>query len=142
MLFLSSRSSETSRENPYGANGYFTQYLEKGMKGAADTDRNRIVEAKEIFTYVAQKVAQATHDKQLEPQAQIDRPSVHRASSRAALQPDRSPLGASRANPHSLIGAQFCRFLPFRHARRAFHPLKGKSFGGHGLSPYLCSRNQ
>lgn len=64
MLFLSSRSSETSRENPYGANGYFTQYLEKGMKGAADTDRNRIVEAKEIFTYVAQKVAQATHDKQ------------------------------------------------------------------------------
>ena len=34
------------------------------MKGAADTDRNRIVEAKEIFTYVAQKVAQATHDKQ------------------------------------------------------------------------------
>ena len=64
MLFLSSRSSETSRENPYGPNGFFTQYLEKGMKGAADTDRNRIVEAKEIFTYVAQKVAQATHDKQ------------------------------------------------------------------------------
>ena len=50
MLFLSSRSSETSRENPNGPNGYFTQYLEKGMKGAADTDRNRIVEAKEIFT--------------------------------------------------------------------------------------------
>ena len=55
---------------------------------------------------------------------------------------DRSPFGASQANSHSRIGTQFCRFLPFRHARRAFHPLRGKSFGGHGLSPYLCSRNQ
>lgn len=64
MLFLSSRTSETSRENPYSSNGFFTQYLVQGLKGGADTNRDRIVGAKEIFSFVSDKVKKATHNKQ------------------------------------------------------------------------------
>ena len=64
MLFLSSRNNETSRENPYGANGVFTTYLLKGMKGGADVNRDRLVTARELFDYVSAKVAKATANKQ------------------------------------------------------------------------------
>lgn len=64
MLFLSSRTGETSQENPWADNGFFTQYLLKGMKGAADTDGNRIVTAKELFTYVSTHVAERTNGRQ------------------------------------------------------------------------------
>ena len=64
MLFLSSRTNETSQENPWASNGFFTQYLLKGIKGAADTDGNRIITAKEIFTYVSDNVAERTKGKQ------------------------------------------------------------------------------
>lgn len=64
MLFLSSRTGETSQENPWSDNGFFTQYLIKGMKGAADTDKDRIITAKEIFTYVSKNVSERTHQKQ------------------------------------------------------------------------------
>lgn len=60
MLFLSSRSGETSQENFYGPNGKFTKYLLRGLKGGADTNRNRIVEAKELFTFVSAKVVEAS----------------------------------------------------------------------------------
>ncbi len=64
MLFLSSRTDEKSQENPFGRNGFFTQYLLLGLKGAADADRNRIVTAKELFDYVSHNVAQRTRNKQ------------------------------------------------------------------------------
>lgn len=64
MLFLSSRSGETSQENPYGPNGQFTKYLVRGLKGGADDNRNRIVEAHELFRFVSEKVAAATKDRQ------------------------------------------------------------------------------
>ena len=64
MLFLSSRTGETSQENPWASNGFFTQYLLRGMKGAADTDANRIVTAKELFTYVSTNVAERTKGRQ------------------------------------------------------------------------------
>lgn len=64
MLFLSSRTGETSQENPWSDNGFFTQYLIKGMKGAADTDKDRIITAKEIFSYVSKNVSERTHKKQ------------------------------------------------------------------------------
>lgn len=64
MLFLSSRTGETSQENPWADNGFFTQYLIKGMKGAADTDKDRIITAKEIFTYVSKNVSYRTKKKQ------------------------------------------------------------------------------
>lgn len=64
MLFLSSRTGETSQENLWSDNGFFTQYLIKGMKGAADTNKDRIITSKEIFDYVSQKVSERTHKKQ------------------------------------------------------------------------------
>lgn len=64
MLFLSSRTNETSRENPYGRNGMFTKYLLRGLKGGADDNRNRIVEAKELFDFVSSNVTKATKGKQ------------------------------------------------------------------------------
>ena len=64
MLFLSSRTGETSQENRWADNGFFTQYLIKGLKGAADTDSDRIITAKEIFTYVSAKVSERTRKKQ------------------------------------------------------------------------------
>lgn len=64
MLFLSSRSGETSQENPWSRNGFFTQYLLLGIKGAADQNADRIITAKEIFTYVAQNVAERTNGRQ------------------------------------------------------------------------------
>ncbi len=64
MLFLSSRTDETSQENRWSDNGFFTQYLIKGMKGAADANKDRIITAKEIFTYVSKKVSERTQNKQ------------------------------------------------------------------------------
>lgn len=60
MLFLSSRTEETSQENIWAPNGFYTQYLIRGLKGEADTNGDRIVTAKEIFTYVSNKVAERT----------------------------------------------------------------------------------
>ncbi len=64
MLFLSSKTAETSMENRWGDNGYFTQYLVSGLKGGADTNGDRIVTAKEIFTFVSTRVKKATGNRQ------------------------------------------------------------------------------
>lgn len=64
MLFLSSRKGEPSRENVRAANGYFTQHLIRGLKGGADADGDRIVEAREIFDFVSTRVAKDTKGKQ------------------------------------------------------------------------------
>lgn len=64
MLFLSSRTNETSIENRWSDNGYYTQYLIKGIKGAADADRNRIITARELYDYVSERVREATADRQ------------------------------------------------------------------------------
>ncbi len=65
MLFLSSRSTEVSRENPTNMkNGYFTEYLAKGLRGSADANRDRIITARELYNYVHREVKKATNDKQ------------------------------------------------------------------------------
>lgn len=64
MLFLSSRSNETSLENRRMENGFFTTYLEKGLRGAADTNKNRIITAKELFKYVHKNVVKLSKGKQ------------------------------------------------------------------------------
>lgn len=55
MLFLSSRSNEQSMEMPrqtgFG-NSLFTAYLERGLRGGADIDRNRTITARELYNYV------------------------------------------------------------------------------------------
>lgn len=64
MLFLSSRSGETSRENVWSSNGYFTQYLVRGIKGAADKNGDRVVTAREIFDFVSANVSERTQKQQ------------------------------------------------------------------------------
>lgn len=64
MLFLSSRTGETSQENRWSDYGFFTQYLVKGIKGAADSNADRIITAKELFNFVSAKVSERTKKKQ------------------------------------------------------------------------------
>lgn len=64
MLFLSSRNNENSIERKDMQNGFFTTYLEKGLKGNADANRNRIITAKELFDFVYSGVTQISGGKQ------------------------------------------------------------------------------
>ena len=64
ILFLSSRSNETSIERRGMQNGFFTTYLQKGLRGGADTNRDRVITAKELYDYVHKGVIEISHDKQ------------------------------------------------------------------------------
>ncbi|MBE6336472.1 MAG: caspase family protein [Lentimicrobiaceae bacterium] len=64
MLFLSSRSDETSIERRDMDNGFFTTYLQKGLRGGADTNKDRIITAKELFNYVHTNVVKISNGKQ------------------------------------------------------------------------------
>ncbi|MBD5317203.1 MAG: caspase family protein [Bacteroides sp.] len=56
MLFLSSRNDESSLESTGLTNGVFTTFLHKGLKGAADRNRDRIITARELYLYVHEEV--------------------------------------------------------------------------------------
>lgn len=64
MLFLSSRSNETSIERRDMSNGFFTTYLQKGLRGGADTNKDRMITARELFQYVHNGVVQLSNGKQ------------------------------------------------------------------------------
>lgn len=64
MLFLSSRSGETSIERSDMRNGFFTTYLQKGLRGGADANRDRTITAKELFNYVHRGVVDLSGGKQ------------------------------------------------------------------------------
>ncbi len=64
MLFLSSRTNETSRERSDMKNGYFTHYLLKGLAGEADANKDKVVTSKELFTYVNKNVAEISKNNQ------------------------------------------------------------------------------
>lgn len=64
LLFLSSRGGETSIESPFMVNGFFTTYLLRGLRGGADTDKNRKITAKELFLFVSQGVKERSKDQQ------------------------------------------------------------------------------
>lgn len=64
MLLLSSRGDEPSRESKYMRNGYFTACLLKCLKGAADTNGDRVVTAKELFIGVHKGVVELSRDRQ------------------------------------------------------------------------------
>jgi len=64
-LFLSSRSNQTSMESSLLKNGSFTYFLIDGLKGKADTDRNNIITAREIFNFVNPKVKQYSNGEQV-----------------------------------------------------------------------------
>lgn len=64
LLFLSSRTKEYSIENRLMDNGIFTTYLERGLRGGADENKDRVITAKEIFEFVKSGVKQISNDKQ------------------------------------------------------------------------------
>lgn len=64
MFFLSSRTSEPSREVFGLSNSVFTYYLCNGLKGHADSNNDRIITAKELFTYVSDNVINKTRRRQ------------------------------------------------------------------------------
>ena len=63
MLFLSSRTNETSQETQY-KNSLFTIFLERGLRGGADKNRDRQITAREIFNFVHDGVTEASGNKQ------------------------------------------------------------------------------
>lgn len=64
MLFLSSRSGEVSIESSKMSNGLFTTFLVRGLRGGADTDRDRRITARELFTFVSKGVKDRSRNKQ------------------------------------------------------------------------------
>lgn len=64
MFFLSSRTNETSQEMIGGPNGQFTRFLVRGLGGGADSNRDRIVTAKELYNFVHEGVSKVTGNKQ------------------------------------------------------------------------------
>lgn len=64
MLFLSSRANETSIENPNMKNGFFTNYLQKALRGGADNNKDRIITARELYEYVHTGVINLSRNRQ------------------------------------------------------------------------------
>ena len=46
------------------SNGFFTAYLERGLRGAADANKDRDITAKELFVYVSNGVQKLSKGKQ------------------------------------------------------------------------------
>lgn len=63
-MFLSSRDNESSMESPFLANGYFTKYLLRGLRGGADKNGDRKITASELFKYVSSGVREQTGNRQ------------------------------------------------------------------------------
>jgi uncharacterized caspase-like protein len=64
LLFLSSRNDENSIERLNMQNGLFTTYLQKGLRGNADENHDRIITAKELYHFVHEGVRQSSDNKQ------------------------------------------------------------------------------
>lgn len=64
LFFLSSRTDETSFENRTMQNSLFTAYLERGLRGGADTNLDRTISARELFTFVSEGVQQKSSQRQ------------------------------------------------------------------------------
>lgn len=63
MLFLSSRTNELSQETRF-QNSLFTIYLERGLRGGADNNRDRSITAREIYDFVHSGVIEASGGRQ------------------------------------------------------------------------------
>jgi uncharacterized caspase-like protein len=64
LMFLSSRNDENSIERPNMQNGLFTTYLQKGLKGKADENHDRVITAKELYRFVHDGVSKSSGNKQ------------------------------------------------------------------------------
>lgn len=64
MFFLSSRTKEQSQERRNWHNSLFTAFLERGLRGGADNNRDRTITARELFVFVSKGVAETSQQKQ------------------------------------------------------------------------------
>lgn len=63
-LIMSSKSEETSLESSGLRQGVFSHFLIRGLKGEADSDRNRVVTLQELFKFVDENVRTYTANRQ------------------------------------------------------------------------------
>ena len=63
MLFLSSRTNELSMETKF-QNSMFTIFLERGLRGGADNNKDRRITAREIYDFVHQGVIEKSGGRQ------------------------------------------------------------------------------
>ena len=63
LFFLSSRTKELSKESRF-KNSLFTVFLERGLRGGADKNRDRCISAREIYEFVHDGVIEASGHKQ------------------------------------------------------------------------------
>lgn len=63
LFFLSSRTGEPSRETRY-QNSLFTLYLDRGLRGGADKNRDKTITAIELYNYVHSGVIKGSQGKQ------------------------------------------------------------------------------
>ena len=63
ILFLSSRTDETSIETVFN-NSLFTIYLERGLRGGADANKDRTITARELYEFVHEGVSKDSRDTQ------------------------------------------------------------------------------
>lgn len=61
MFFLSSRGNEYSWGASDGKNSYFTSFLARGLRGAADANKDSIVSAREIYLFVRKGLSKQTY---------------------------------------------------------------------------------
>lgn len=61
---MAARSNEQALEISTMKNGLFTAYLQQGLRGSADVNRDRIITAKELYDYVSKKVIERSEGKQ------------------------------------------------------------------------------
>jgi hypothetical protein len=64
IIITASSASEVSKESDDLKHGYFTYYLLKGLKGAADVDRDGFIDVNEISSYLNREVPKATGQRQ------------------------------------------------------------------------------
>lgn len=64
MFFLSSRDYEKSIESRKLDNGFFTRNLLKGLEGAADSNRDMSITARELFNFVSERTKSETSGRQ------------------------------------------------------------------------------
>jgi len=64
MLFLSSRTNESSIEHEKMKNGMFTTCLLRSLRGGADKNRDKVITAQELFVSVSNGVKKLTSNRQ------------------------------------------------------------------------------
>lgn len=64
IFFLASRTNESSIERIDMKNGFFTEYLVRGLKGNADENKDRAITTKELYEFVSKRVGIQSRDLQ------------------------------------------------------------------------------